>query len=257
MPSLQTFKFDAGFKQPLVLRPTRASAPTRLLLAGLKLASVLPTRLFSSRMTADTNERVVEVPFILQHLTDVEGLDVLDFGCTESPVPLYLASRGARVVGVDLRPYGFEHPNLRFLNGDLLQLNLPAASFDAVLSLSAVEHAGLDVYGSDIYDRGDFKVMREFHRLLRPGGRLLLTVPFGIATMTAGMRVYDSAGLDQLTDGWKVRVRELYRRHAAPSASSFWLPVSEEDAQSAVVDRVGGASAVALLECSPLATHAA
>lgn len=27
--SLDTFKFDAGFKQPLVLRPTRASAPTK------------------------------------------------------------------------------------------------------------------------------------------------------------------------------------------------------------------------------------
>src|SRR2546428_9643071 len=50
-------------------------------------------------------ERVVEIPFVVRHVPPVANTRILDFGCTESPLPIHLASLGYQVTGVDLRPY--------------------------------------------------------------------------------------------------------------------------------------------------------
>ena len=58
---------------------------------------------------------------------------------------------------------------LRLESQDARALAYPDASFDAVYSVSVVEH---------IPDGGDGLALREMARVLRPGGRLCLTVPF-------------------------------------------------------------------------------
>lgn len=70
-------------------------------------------------------ERIVEIPFVLRNLDCPPGARILDFGCAESPVCLHLASLGYKVVGMDLNPYPFRHPNLQFLQGDFLQNSFP------------------------------------------------------------------------------------------------------------------------------------
>src|SRR3989442_9806581 len=85
-----------------------------------------------------TAERIVEVPFVLRHLDAPPGSRILDFGCSESPVALHLASLGYQVLAVDLRPYPFPHPNLTVIRGDFLAATLPASSVHVVIALSAV-----------------------------------------------------------------------------------------------------------------------
>jgi len=93
-------------------------------------------------------ERVVEIPFVLQNLPPVAHARILDFGCTESPLPIHLASLGHRVTGVDLRPYPYAHPGFKFVHGDFIQAGLPSGEFDAVVAVSAIEHCGLGQYGA-------------------------------------------------------------------------------------------------------------
>ena len=56
---------------------------------------------------------------------------------------------------------------------DARSLALPSAEFDVVYSMSVIEH----IDG----DSGDAEAVREFLRVLRPGGLLVVSVPFGPA----------------------------------------------------------------------------
>ncbi|MFI5346116.1 MAG: class I SAM-dependent methyltransferase [Elusimicrobiota bacterium] len=157
------------------------------------------------------NERIVEMPFVLQKLAAFPNARVLDFGCSNSPLALELAGMGYEVVGVDLRPYGYTHPNFELLQGDFLARSMPDNSFDAVVAVSAVEHVGLEsVYGGPGQESGDRTIVKKFLQILKPGGVLLLTVPFGRAGLNPGYRVYDSKSLDALIDGFDIMEKSFY-----------------------------------------------
>ena len=155
-------------------------------------------------------ERIVEIPFVFRHLDVPIGSRILDFGGTGSPIALHVASLGYDVTIFDLRDYGFEHPNLHQATGDFLTLEVAEASFDVAFVVSAVEHAGLAAYGESEFGGGDARVMERIRHALRPGGRLVLTVPFGRAGQTPWYRVYDQARLARLLDGFEVVVSEFY-----------------------------------------------
>jgi len=181
-------------------------------------------------------ERVVETPFVFRNLTVPPGTSILDFGCSGSTVCLSLASLGYRVVGVDLRPFPLTHSNLRFFQGEFEECGFPEAEFDAVVAVSAVEHCGLGAYGESARERGDRRVVDEIFRVLKPGGRLLLTVPVGRAGETSWYRVYDRAGLRTLLSRFDVLKCEYY----VAVGRQRWLPATEDEI--ADVDSTSGGS---------------
>ncbi|MFF7795310.1 methyltransferase domain-containing protein [Streptomyces sp. NPDC007991] len=98
------------------------------------------------------------------------GGEVADLGCGPGRVTAYLASRGLSVFGLDLSESMLaiarrEHPGLRFEQGSMLDLDLPDGSLDGVVSWYSTIHTPLDRLPA---------VFAEFHRVLRPGGHLLL-----------------------------------------------------------------------------------
>jgi len=103
------------------------------------------------------------------------GEFVIDAGCGSGVVADHLAQSGAEVMGIDanLEAIGFAsrefaRPNLRFVRGlvdDELTLERPVDKF---YSLEVIEH---------IYRPQGVAMLRSFHRLLRPGGRALITTP--------------------------------------------------------------------------------
>ena len=101
------------------------------------------------------------------------GLRVLDLGCGRGEVLLACAHAGAQVAGLDYaqaavdisRETLAEVPGAEVQQGDVTQLPWPDGSFDAVLSGDVIEHlVPADAAG----------MLREAHRVLRPGGRLIL-----------------------------------------------------------------------------------
>ena len=144
---------------------------------------------------AVVSEQVVEGPLVLQHLRPAD-VRVLDFGGYESLLPLQLASLGHEVTVLDQRRYPLTHPNLAVRTADLydpqLRFDKP---FDTIISVSTIEHLGLGRYGDVTWEDGDRAGVERLWSFLRPGGRLLASVPVGIPTVQRGYRVYDEARL--------------------------------------------------------------
>ena len=186
-------------------------------------------------------ERVVELPWVFQNLDLPRGAKILDFGCSQSPLALHLASLGYRVTGVDLRPYGFVHPDLRLVEGDFLKSGFTDGEFDAVVAVSAVEHTGLGAYGEPRANQADRRIIAEFHRVLRPGGRLLLTVPYGRRGETSWYRVYDRGSLEELLSPLSIARIDYY----AGIGRTAWSPVSSEEIARIDSVRCGYAQGVA------------
>lgn len=169
------------------------------------------------------NERIVEVPYAMRALRDVPlGGRVLDFGSSESHVALSLASMGYRVTALDLSAYPFTHPHLEVVRSPLELWDAPAASFDAATVISTVEHVGLGWYGETPDRFDDLRAMRRIAELVRPGGLVVLTVPYGAAEVTDVQRVYDAAGLDRLLDGL-----ETVERLVVEEREGRWIPVDD------------------------------
>lgn len=107
---------------------------------------------------------------------DYSGKDVFDFGTgvpSEHTWNEFVMSFGAKsYFGIDLDPRlkdeEINEPNrkMKCMNGT--KLELPDNSFDLALSISSFEH---------IDDFSDFKkVMSEINRVLRPGGKMIVTL---------------------------------------------------------------------------------
>ena len=99
--------------------------------------------------------------------------EVLDAGCGVGYGSALLAERARRVVGVDNEPEAIEYardrygaPNVEFVVGDLLALDLPDASFDVVCSFETIEH---------LPDHERY--LGEMRRVLRRDGTFLVSTP--------------------------------------------------------------------------------
>lgn len=101
------------------------------------------------------------------------GLRVLDAGCGRGEVLLACAKRGARVAGVDFSAAAVEitretladYPDADVRQGDVTALPWPDDSFDRIQNSDVIEH--LDPPQT-------VPALREFRRVLKPGGYLLL-----------------------------------------------------------------------------------
>lgn len=168
----------------------------------------------------NVNERIVEVPFVFAALAELDGsARILDVGGSESTIGLSLASLGHRVTLVDPRGFAIGHPHLDVAAMQLDELPIDDAPYDAALAISAIEHFGLGSYGLPEDDsRLDKQALRDLRSRLRPGGLLVLTVPYGPASVDEFQRVYDRDGLDDLLEGWDI-VRSAT---AWPTEATVW-----------------------------------
>ncbi len=126
--------------------------------------------------------RAVEGAIVDRNVPAVRGLRVLDAGCGHGYYFMGLALDGAQVTGVDLSAddvdKGFRMARLLglgegsvgparacYLAGSLTELPFADGSFDLVICNSVIEHIP-----------EDGRALAEMRRVLRPGGRLFLTV---------------------------------------------------------------------------------
>ena len=112
----------------------------------------------------------------------VGGPDVLDVGCSQGIASILLAREGHRVIGIDREREAIRaarerldqeetqvRERVEFRVGEGRAVGFPDGSFDAVLLGELLEHQ---------LDPG--KLLAEARRVLRPGGRIVVTTPYGV-----------------------------------------------------------------------------
>lgn len=154
------------------------------------------------------NERIAEQPWVFGAVAVATGgapARLLDVGGAESTVGISLASLGHEVTLVDPRGLRLEHPALEVVAERLERVPADLGPFDVAVVLSAVEHFGLEHYGTPQgVPRADVEAIARVRELVRPGGGLVLTVPIGEPSVDAFQRVYDLDGVRELVAGWQV-----------------------------------------------------
>jgi SAM-dependent methyltransferase len=198
-----------------------------------------------------TDERVVEIPWVLSRL--VAGGRVLEVGYAFAE-PAYLAAllrAGVELVGVDLAARDVD--GMERVVADVRALPLLDRSVDQVLLVSTLEHVGADntEYGleaeSDPASRTD--ALRELARVLRPAGRLLVTVPLGDPGDHGWFRLDDVGGWTRLFTSAGLFVEE---QEAYELTEDGWRPAPAfRPAGVGYGDRGPAASAVLCTELSP------
>jgi len=116
------------------------------------------------------NERALEYSFALNWLARLCPAEVLDVGTGRSAWPSIIASGGFRVTAIDrVRGYwqgGFLNRHYRVVNDDITNPKI-TRQFDLITCISVLEH---------IPDHE--RAVCEMFKLLKPGGHLVLTVPY-------------------------------------------------------------------------------
>jgi SAM-dependent methyltransferase len=202
---------------------------------------------------AGLDERVVEYPWLFERMMTLKTAErVLDAGSVLNHPRILARWRHAGLPPVSIVTLGFEghaevSNDVRYEFADLRSLPYRDEWFPVVLSLSTLEHVGLDnaIYGAAAGavkaasdpDAEVMKALRELHRVTKRGGTLLLSVPFGARSNRGWFRLFDPDDVGRLLDapGWMNARRRYFRQRR-----EGWRECAAEDAKTAGYNEPAG-----------------
>lgn len=119
----------------------------------------------------DTNRRINVIFDDFLGKEDLKDKTLLDGGCGTGLFTKRAAERGAKVTSLDIAPKLVQltvkkTPSAIGVEGSLLELPFPDDTFDYVISSDVIEHTP-----------SPFDAVKELVRVLKPGGKICITVP--------------------------------------------------------------------------------
>ena len=196
------------------------------------------------------DERCIEYPWLVSHLP-VEAECVLDAGSVLNydVILNHPIFDNKKLHILTLAPEGncFWQKGVSYLYDDLRDIPIRDDYYDAIVCLSTLEHIGCDniLYTQDESYRenqsDDFVLaMKELRRVLKLGGALFLSVPFGIHRYFGTFQQFDRKLLSRAVEafGSASQVTETFYRY---TANGWQLTTAEDCAECEYVEWVANA----------------
>jgi len=172
------------------------------------------------------DERCIEYPWLFSQLPSeakflLDAGSVLNFDFILDQIDL--SSKQLHIMTLAPENNCFWKRGISYLYGDLRNIPIKDEYYDAIVCISTLEHIGLDntLYTHYQTSREDktqdfIYAVKELRRVLKPGGVLLLSVPFGTYRNFGSFQQFDRALLDQSIEAFgKAKVIETFYRYTA------------------------------------------
>jgi SAM-dependent methyltransferase len=181
-------------------------------------------------------ERVVEI--LLASLSYQRHIKVLDIGhanamkCHLDMIQTLPEPRDITGVDIAIPEYKVNKYYHSSIVGDISQSSFKEHSFDLIWCISTIEHLGMDNSGytnNFLKEKGIVnKALKEMLRILKPGGDILITVPFGRFEDHGWQINYDYEHLQNILEIFKpsAAVKMLFFRHT--NGQGWYQCVPEE-----------------------------
>jgi SAM-dependent methyltransferase len=188
------------------------------------------------------DDRIVEYPWILSNLTDKGGL-LLDAGSTlnfeyivNHPV---IVRKQLSIFTFYPENNNYSYKRISYIYGDLRNMPFKDSLFDEIVCQSTLEHIDMDnsIYGYQIDNNSSqkeksyefVKVVKEFYKVLKSKGLLLITVPYGKYENHGFFQQFDSEMKNRIIEIIKPfgKTEEFYYKYL----SDGWIKSFENECQ--------------------------
>ncbi len=194
-----------------------------------------------------------------EFLRDLEHRSVADIACGVGYGARLLTNQGnaMRYTGVDINPQAIAYANRRHAVNDHVQFlertgddtSIETNSIDMVTSFETIEHIG-----------GTESLLREFARILRPGGSLIISTPNALGPTPYHVHDFDFPAFEAILSNWfnikmwfgQLPVDEVFDPELPPGIFPLDLPT----ARAGETDRFGRRPHVLIAVCDALAVTA-
>ncbi len=171
------------------------------------------------------DERVVEYPWFFSRLKNKEKI-ILDAGSTLNHPEILnsrpLQSRTLHIVTLAPEEFKSDRAGIHYSYQDLRKTSFAPDFFDAVVSISTIEHIGMDntfLYASNPSQKenalsayGD--AIKELKRILKKNGSLYVTIPFGKRKNHGWFQIFDDTMIRKIIEVFSPQsARETYFKY--------------------------------------------
>jgi SAM-dependent methyltransferase len=187
------------------------------------------------------DERVVEYPWLLSRLEPATKT-LLDAGSTLNNLTILdyggLAAYKKYIVTLAPESVCYWERGISYVFSDLRNLLFKDNYFDVVACISTLEHVGMDntaLYTGDVSFQENIhddylKVVRELHRVLKPGGKCYITVPFGQYQYDVFQQQFNTGMVANVIESFKPT---QFNEHYFKYRESGWNTAKQEECKDA------------------------
>ena len=183
------------------------------------------------------DERVIEYPWVIEQLNDKRGR-LLDAGSSLNYRYLldeeWKKKFDLTIMTLAPEKRFFNDKNISYLYGDLRNIAFKDSYFDVIISISTIEHVGLNntlLYTNDFTKNentaGDYTaVLKEFKRIIKPNGFCFITVPYGKPVIKDWYQVFGREQLQRAINNFSPK---SYETAFFKYTEEGWATAKEED----------------------------